>query len=156
MAESAQITSVEAIESFRSKLIEFISQMRPALGEVGSEVLRTRVWLHDEHRRHWENELRLRSRRLEEAKLLVLKKWSRELENRTAPLMKQVDQLYGFLAADMVRGVAHLDEILKALEAYRNVKPTNRDAPTNASPGGTDAAGTEPPAPEPAKTEDGI
>jgi hypothetical protein len=159
MAESAQITSVEAIESFRSKLIEFISQMRPALGEVGSEVLRTRVWLQDEHRRHWENELRLRSRRLEEAKqelfnatmaqlndaaalhrmtmqrmqravqeaeakLLVLKKWSRELENRTAPLMKQVDQLYGFLAVDMVRGVAHLDEILKALEAYRNVNIT--------------------------------
>ena len=173
MAESAQITSVEAIESFRSKLIEFISQMRPALGEVGNEVLRTRVWLQDEHRRYWENELRLRYRRLEEAKqelfnatmaqlndaaalhrmtmqrmqravqeaeakLLVLKKWSRDLENRTAPLMKQVDQLYGFLAVDMVRGVAHLDQILKALEAYRNVNVT----PTATGPvpdGGTPA-----------------
>jgi len=158
MAQSAQITSVEAIESFRSKLIEFIAQMRPALGEVGSEVVRTRVWLQSDHRQYWEQELRLRNRRLEEAKqelfnatmaqlndaaalhrmtmqraqravreaeakLLVLKKWGRELENRTAPLMKQVDQLHGFIAVDMIRGVAHLDEILKALEAYRQVTP---------------------------------
>jgi hypothetical protein len=184
MAERAQITSVEAIESFRSKLIEYISQMRPTLGEVSSEVVRMRVWLQGEHRIYWEGELRRRARRLEEAKqelfnatmanlneaaalhrmavqraqravqeaetkLLVLKKWSREIENRAAPLMKQVDQLYGFLAVDMARGVAHLDNVLKALEAYRNVTPTHRDAPATASP-----TGVEPVAPEQAKTEE--
>ena len=156
MAEQAQITSLEAIESFRSKLIEYLSLMRPALGEIGSEVVRTRGWLQDDHRVHWEQELRRRSRRLEEAKqelfnatmsqlnesaalhrmtvqraqnavreaegkLLVLKKWGRELENRAAPLMKQVDQLYSYLAVDMVRGVAQLDQVIKAVEAYRGV-----------------------------------
>ena len=188
MAERAQITSVEAIESFRSKLIEYISQMRPAVGEIGSEVTRTRAWLQGDQRLYWEHELRLRARRLEaakgelsnatmaqlgesaalhrvavrraqeavseaEAKLKLLKLWSRELENRTAPLVKQVDQLYGFLAVDMVRGVAQLDNTLKALEAYRNVTPTHRNAPASNSPAGSDAAAASPPAAEP-KTEE--
>ena len=169
MAERAQITSVEAVEAFRSNLIEYLSQMRPALCEVGSEVVRTRVWLQDEHRLFWEHELRLRSRRLEEAKqemfnatlsqmhdsvalrrmamqraqnavreaegkLVALKKWSRELENRTAPLMKQVDQLYSFLAIDMVRAVTHLDQIIKALDAYRSVAPPSPSPATAAEP----------------------
>lgn len=165
MAERAQITSVEAIDSFRAKLIEYIAQMRPSIGEIGSEVVRTRVWLEGEHRHYWENQLRLRYRKLEEAKqelfnatmaqlndaatlhrmtvqraqravqeaetkLQVLKKWAREIDNRAAPLMKQVDQLYGFLAMDMVRGVAQLENILKALDAYRTVSTTRRDAPS--------------------------
>ena len=167
MAEQAQITSVDAIESFRSKLIEYINSMRPALGEVGSEVLRTRVWLQGEHRHYWEHELRLRSRRLEEAKLelfnaslsqlneaaalhrmavqraqravreaeaklLTLKKWSRDIENFTAPLMKQVDQLQGFLASDLARAVIQLEQVLKALEAYRNVTVTRPGLPNPA------------------------
>jgi len=140
--------------------------MRPALGEVGGEVVRTRVWLTGEHRLYWEHELRLRSRRLEEAKqelfnatlsqmnesaalhrmavqraqnavreaeekLKRLKKWSRELENLTAPLMKQVDQLYGFLATDMARGVIQLEQLLKTLEAYRNVSVSHSAAPAS-------------------------
>jgi len=38
--------------------------------------------------------------------------------------MKQVDQLYSFLAIDMVRAVTHLDQIIKALDAYRSVAPS--------------------------------
>jgi len=189
MAERAQITSVEAIESFRSKLIEYVSQMRPALGEAGNEVVRTRAWLQGEHRMTWEHELRLRLRRLEQAKqdlsnaisgqlneaaalhrvtvqraqsavdqakakLQVMKKWGQEIENRAAPLMKQVDQLHGFLAVDMVRGVAQLDNVLKALEAYRNVTPTHRTTPASASPAETGVTVPEPPAAEPDGTEE--
>ena len=174
MAEQAQISSVEAIESFRAKLIEYLGQMRPTLGEIGNEVVRTRVWLEGEHRHHWERELRLRGRRLEEAKqelfnatmaqlneaaalhqmavtrakraveeaqakLVKLKKWSREIDNRAAPLMKQVDQLHGFVGIDMGKAIAYLDNILKTLEAYRNVRPTAHD-------------GAAAPAPAPAET----
>ena len=156
MAEKAQITSVEAIEIFRANLIVFLSQARPVMEEVGNEMIRARHWLQNEHRAHWEHELRLRARKLEEAKqeyfaatlskfedstalklmavqraqraiqeaeakLVVLKKWGRELENRAAPLLKQTEQLQGFLAADMARATAYLDQVLKALDAYRNV-----------------------------------
>jgi hypothetical protein len=156
MTGQAQITSVEAIESFRSKLIVFLTQARSVLDEAANELSRTRLWLQNDQRALWEHELRSRGRRLEEAKqelfnaklsqfqestalhlmavqrnqramqdaedhIGALKKWDRELENRAAPLMKQTDQLQGFLATDMMQAVAYLDQALKALDAYRNV-----------------------------------
>ncbi|MEI6074084.1 MAG: hypothetical protein WCS94_00835 [Verrucomicrobiota bacterium] len=56
-----------------------------------------------------------------EARLAQLKKWDRELDHRAAPLLKQTEQLQGFLASDMVRAVTYLDQALKALDAYRQV-----------------------------------
>jgi len=53
-----------------------------------------------------------------EAKIATLKKWSRELDNHAAPLMKQVEQLHGFLFSDMTRAVATLDQTIKTLDAY--------------------------------------
>jgi hypothetical protein len=160
MAEKAQITSVEAIESFRAQLIVFLGQARPVLDEVANEMSRMRLWLQNDQRMFWEQELRRRARRLEEAKqelfnatvsslqtgtaallqmtvqrsrravdeaeakLKFLKRWDAELDNRSSPLMKQTEQLQGFLATDMARAVAYLDQVLKALDAYHNVSLT--------------------------------
>ena len=133
MAGNAQITSVEAIENFRAKLIVFLSQTRPVMEEVGNELSRTRLWLQNDQRMFWDHERRKRERKLEEAKqelfnatmsaiqsgttallqmtvqrsqravqesetkLKLLKRWDNELDNRAAPLMKQIGQLHGFL-----------------------------------------------------------
>ena len=157
MADKAQITSVEALETFRARLIVFLGQARPVLEEVGNEMSRTRLWLQNEQRMFWQTELRRRERRLEEAKqelftatlaslqtgnapllkmtvqraqhavhdaeakLKLLKRWDTELDHRAAPLMRQTEQLQGFLAADMARATAYLDQVLKALDAYRTV-----------------------------------
>jgi hypothetical protein len=67
MAPHAHVSSVEAIEAFRASLIVYLSQARPVLEEVGSEVLRTRFWLEHEARAHWEREIRRRTERLHEA-----------------------------------------------------------------------------------------
>ncbi len=67
MPERAHVTSVEALESFRANLIIYLSRARPTLEEVSADVQRTRGWLEVEQRDHWENELRRRSRALEEA-----------------------------------------------------------------------------------------
>jgi hypothetical protein len=64
----------------------------------------------------------------------MLKRWDHELDHRAAPLMKQTEQLQGFLASDMTRAVAYLDQALKALDAYRNVAPTNRGKTVTAEP----------------------
>src|SRR5437762_9047551 len=122
MTERAQITSVEAIESFRSGLIVYLSKARPTLEEISSEVVRTRLWL-EERRRHWSNELRGRHKKLERAqaelfsamlsnlqdvsaaqqmavrraraavaeaekKIAAIRKWDRDIENRSEPLIK--------------------------------------------------------------------
>jgi len=65
MAERAQVTSVEAIAAFRAHLIVYLSKARPALEEVSSEVIRTRIWMENDQRRFWQNELRTRSKKLE-------------------------------------------------------------------------------------------
>jgi hypothetical protein len=162
----AQVTSVEALSAFRSALVVYLAQMRPVLDEISSEVLRTRSWLEDDRRRHWLQEMRGRSRRLEDAKqelftatlsrmgdtasfqqmavqraqrevraaeekLAVLKKWDRDLDHQTAPLVKQMEQLHGFLSVEMERAVAYLDQAIRTLEAYRDVAPQRP-----ANPGG--------------------
>ena len=156
MAERAQVTSFEAVESFRADLIVFLSRARAVLEEASDDVLRTRLWVQNDQRRLWEGETRVRYRKLEEAraelfnaklsqfqestalclmavqraerthreaeaKMAVLKKWDRDLENRTDPLVKQVTQLHGFLTTDMGRAVAYLVQVVKALEAYADV-----------------------------------
>jgi len=173
MADKAQITSVEAIEAFRAKLVVFLGQARPALEEVGNEMARTRQWLQHEQRAFWERELRLRARKLEEAqqelfnaklskfqestalhlmtvqraqraiqeaeaKLNVLKRWERELENRSSPLLKQTEQLHGFLAMDMVRAIAYLEQALTALDAYRNIAAPRGPGAAAAAPDKTE------------------
>jgi chromosome segregation ATPase len=158
MPGQAQITSVAALEAFRSDLIVFLAQMSPVLDEVGSEVVRLKHWLQNDQRELWEKQARKNRQRLEEAqaelfntrlsklqessslqqmlaqrarqavqqseqKLGALKKWERELENQTEPLLKQVDQLQGFLANDMGRAIAYLTQIIQTLEAYAEVLP---------------------------------
>jgi len=68
MAERAQVTSVEAVESFRANLIVYLKSARAALEEACDEILRARSWVQDDRRPHWTNEMRVRGRKLEEAK----------------------------------------------------------------------------------------
>jgi hypothetical protein len=67
MPERAHVTSVEALEGFRASLILYISKARPALEEITSDVLRTRLWLENEQRTYWENQLKRRKREWDEA-----------------------------------------------------------------------------------------
>ncbi len=71
-----------------------------------------------------------RANREAEAKMAVLKKWGRELENRTDPLVKQITQFHSFLATDMQRAVAYLDLVVKALEAYARIPQAGAGAAT--------------------------
>jgi hypothetical protein len=67
MAGQAQINSVEALEAFRADLIVYLSQMRPVIDEVGSELVRMKFWLQTEQRQTLEIQARRQQRRLEEA-----------------------------------------------------------------------------------------
>jgi hypothetical protein len=158
MGETANITSFDAVEAFHAGLVVYLGKARPLLEEISGEIIRMRQWLEDDQRRHWEQQLRLRSRKLEEAraelfnatlsklatstalhqmavqradravreceaKLKMIRKWNRELENRTGPLIKQIEQFQTYLATDMAQAIAYLDRVMEALEAYANVGP---------------------------------
>jgi hypothetical protein len=157
MADRAQVTSVEAIESFRSTLVIYLSKVRPALEEMSNEVLRARQWLQNDQHRLWEGEMKARAKKLERAKaelfsvsmsklqevssaqqlimhrakaaveeaekkLALLKKWDHELENRSEPLVKQVDQFQSFVSAEMPKAIAHLTQMIRSLEAYAEIR----------------------------------
>jgi hypothetical protein len=53
-----------------------------------------------------------------EAKMRVIKKWSREFDNRVAPLAKQLEKVHTILAEDMTRAIHSLSETVRALDDY--------------------------------------
>jgi hypothetical protein len=86
-----------------------------------------------------------RADREAKAKMAVLKKWDRELENRTDPLLKQVTQLQWFLAGDMARAVAYLAQVVRTLEAYAAVaRPGTSAAPVKTKIGANTGKGRHP------------
>lgn len=59
-------------------------------------------------------------RALEEAegKLRVLKRWNRDFDNVSQPLVKQVEKLHSVLTHDLNQALATLAQIVRTLEAY--------------------------------------
>lgn len=53
-----------------------------------------------------------------EEKLMVLKKWRQTFENRTTPLLRQLDPMFHLLGQHLPKGVFALGESIKALQAY--------------------------------------
>ena len=47
-----------------------------------------------------------------------VEKMGRELENRSAPLLKEIEQLHSFLTAEMPKAVAYLTQVVRTLDAY--------------------------------------
>src|SRR5262245_12956010 len=84
MPQRAKVTSVEAIDAFRSYLIVYLSKARPALEEVNAEVLRMRIWLENEQRTHWENEVRKRAKLLEQTQAALFSSRISNLREETA------------------------------------------------------------------------
>ncbi|KAB2653950.1 MAG: DUF1778 domain-containing protein [Verrucomicrobia bacterium] len=66
MPDRAKVTSLEAIEDLRAKLVVYRDKARRVLDEVDHDVSRNRVWLENERPNYWQNQIRLRTRALEE------------------------------------------------------------------------------------------
>ena len=89
MAEQAKVTSLDALESFRAKLIVFLSKSRRAIDEVSDEIRRTRNWLEGEQRVHWEAQVKKCRKRLELAEAeLMTAKFSEFIDNPSVQQMQ--------------------------------------------------------------------
>jgi chromosome segregation ATPase len=67
VTQGAHVSSVEALEDFRTNLIIYVSKARPTLEEVSAEVTRLKQWLENDQRIFWESQVRRRAKELEEA-----------------------------------------------------------------------------------------
>ncbi len=66
MSERARVSSLEALEAFRAKLIIYREKANRVLDEISDEVTRTRLWLQLDRPAHWNAEIRKRNRELEQ------------------------------------------------------------------------------------------
>jgi len=64
-------------------------------------------------------------RALDEAgdKLRVLKRWTRELDGRAQPLVKQMEKMHTLLANDLTKAVASLNQTIATLSTYAEIAP---------------------------------
>ncbi len=87
-----------------------------------------------------------------EAKLKVVKQWARDFENRAEPLTRQLDKLHTLLSNDMLKAVAYLVNVIKALDAYADVAPPEMEEastpPVSEAPAGEVAPAPPAPGPE--------
>lgn len=87
MANQAKVTSLEALDAFRSSLIVFMTKAKRALDETTEEGHRMRQYLQHDQRQHWEMQRRMRVKKLEEAAQELLS--ARLTGHREAQQMRQ-------------------------------------------------------------------
>jgi hypothetical protein len=120
MAEQARVSSIEALEALRATLIVFLERAYRSLDEVFDEIRRTRSWVQQDQRHHWELELRKRNRALDAA----------EQELLTARLSNLRDNIKH--QQDMVRKAKAA--VAEGEEKLRNTKLWTRDFPHEVDP----------------------
>jgi DNA repair exonuclease SbcCD ATPase subunit len=113
MATHAKLTSVDALDAFRSSLIVFLNKAHSALDQSSDEIRRVRSWIQHDQRTLWESEVRRRARNLAQA----------EQELLSARMTKALDNLSAQQQA--VNKARHAFE--EASEKLRKVKLWMRD-----------------------------
>jgi chromosome segregation ATPase len=107
----ANVTSLDALDSFRSSLIVFLTKARRSLDEAGEEVRRTRQWVQHDQRTHWEGEFRRRTRQLEQAQQELMSA-RLAVGNESAKMARQM------AVAKAQRDVAEVEQKLRKLKAW--------------------------------------
>ena len=120
MATQAKVTSIDTLESFRASLILFLSKAHCSLDEVSDEVRRTRNWIQNDRRVHWEGEVRRRKRVLDQAE--------QELFSARMSVLRKTTTLQ---QAVVRKAKAALEE---AEGKLRNVKNWNRSFDSSTEP----------------------
>lgn len=92
MSERARITSVEALESFRSSLIIYLEKAIRAADEINDEVVSTHLWLQSDRRVHWEAQVRRCTTELDQRQQELFSARLGNLQNNTLMEQKAVQR----------------------------------------------------------------
>jgi len=72
MAQSAKVTSIDALDTFKANLIVYLEKAGRILDGVCDDVVRTRIWLQTDRQLHWKNLIHQRTRALAQAEQELL------------------------------------------------------------------------------------
>jgi hypothetical protein len=79
-----------------------------------------------------------------ESKRSRVRQWTRDFENRTDPLRRQIGVLHGFLTTEMGQAVAHLGQVIQTLEAYADIAAPAPDISKSPTDAGESSIGSGP------------
>lgn len=99
MPQQAQITSLDALATFRSQLLVYLAKTRTATADVLDDVARTRVWLQDGQRAFWEAQVRRCQKELEMAQQELFSSRVSRLEAASSAKVMAVTRAQRALAA---------------------------------------------------------
>ena len=74
MAESARVTSFDAVRAFREQLSAFCEEAKDALGAVRMEIRRLQGWLERDQLAYWQHMIRKKEEELTQAKADLFRK----------------------------------------------------------------------------------
>ena len=124
MPDHAKLTSLEALESFRIGLIIYLEKAVRILDEINNEVLRTKFWVQNERREHWEQEVRRRTRELDQRQQELFSARLSTLQEATP--VEQQAALKAKRALD--DATARLDLVKRWARQYENrVEPAGKE-----------------------------
>ena len=72
MQAQAKVSSIDALDAFRSSLIIYLERARHILDDVKHDVLHTRAWLQHDRQSDWKKQIRLREHELAQAEQELL------------------------------------------------------------------------------------
>jgi hypothetical protein len=111
MSNQVRVSSIDALEAFRSELIQYITKARVALEDMTSENRRTRDWLDHDRTNYWNAQIRRRTKLLEQAEQELYS------ANLTSPLASNALQKMAVTKAK--RLVVEAEEKMRILNEWR-------------------------------------
>jgi DNA repair ATPase RecN len=131
MPEKANVSSVEGLDFFRSSLIIYLSKARPTVEEISEAIQRMRFWLQGDQRLFWENQLRARRRKLDDAQQSLFSARISNLDTSSSVEQMAVHRAKHALdeADEKLRRVKHwirdydsrVEPLIKELEKLHNI-----------------------------------
>jgi chromosome segregation ATPase len=111
MAEQANVSSIDALESFRSELIQFVEKAKAALEDAEGEVRRVRTWLDVDRTNYWVGQMKLRVKQLEQAEA--------ELYNATITRPDESHAFHKMAVVKARRRIEEAEEKIRVLKQWR-------------------------------------
>ncbi len=111
MSEQAKVSSIDALESFRSDLIQYMEKARVALEDAEGEVRRKRTWLDVDRSGYWTRQLKQRTQRLDQAEA--------ELYNVNLTSPRDSHTVQKMAVARAQRDIHEAEEKLRKLKHWR-------------------------------------
>jgi paraquat-inducible protein B len=117
LAQKAHVTSIDALDRFRSSLVVFVERVNSILDEVSEEVKRTRIWLQSEQRLRLDQQMKRRNRELDMLKQEMFTARLSNLTNAKTGQQLQINRKR--------REIRDIEDKMKALAAWlRNFDST--------------------------------